>query len=69
MVGPKYVIIASVELDCLLSSRVILEEDPIAIARSLRLLVFVFIVFHVPFVSRFEVYRRLNIAWVLLRKV
>ena len=69
MVSAEYVIVACVELERLLSGRVVLEKDPITIAGSLGLLILVFIVVHISLVGRFKINCWLKIARVLLRKV
>ena len=66
MVSPEYVIIASVELNLLVTCSVVLEKDSIAVAWRLRFLILILIVIHISFISRLEINLRLDIARVLL---
>jgi hypothetical protein len=69
MVAAVNVIYASVVVELNLICSVVFEQNPVAIRRSLILLVFVFVIFHVALVGRFEIDFRLLVVWIFRSKV
>lgn len=69
MVTANQVVYTCVEIVFDLVSCVVFDQDPVAIARCLVLLVFVLIVVHVALVSRFERYLLLDVVRVFGRLV